>query len=112
VDLAGGAVGAGDEIHKVVPRGVLGDVLAVGGAGAGPVLVEQQSHRLALGVEEDLVGPADLQVEGDRERAAGGVTGLNGELVFKGEATRERRRRREGSGGRSGDHPADHKCEC
>jgi hypothetical protein len=94
VDLAEVTVRAGDEIHDVVLCGVLYDVLAVRGAGAGPVLVEQQSHRLALRVQEDLVCPADLQVEGDREGAVGGVTGLNYELVFVGETARERRRRR------------------
>ena len=82
VDLAGGGRGAADEIHDVVLRGVLDDVLAVRGAGAGPVLVEQQPRRLALRIEEDLVRPARLQVEGDGEGAARGVTRLNGELVF------------------------------
>jgi len=34
------------------------------------------------------------------------VAGLNGELVFEGEAAGERRRRREGSSGRNGEHAA------
>jgi hypothetical protein len=38
VDLADGAVGAGDDIHEVVLRGVLDDVLAVRGADTCPVL--------------------------------------------------------------------------
>jgi hypothetical protein len=41
-----------------------------------------QVCRLAVRIEEDLVRPAHLQVEGDREGAARGVTGLNDELVF------------------------------
>jgi len=50
VDLADGGQGAADEIHGVVVRGVLDDVLAVRGAGA--VLVEKQSRRLALGMQK------------------------------------------------------------
>src|SRR5262249_41854390 len=96
----------------VVLCGVLDDVLAARAAGAGPVLVEQQPHRLALRVQEDLVCPADLQVEGDREGAAGGVTELNCELVFVGEAARERRRCRKRSSGRSGEHAGGGKCKC
>ena len=105
VDLARGGRGAGDEIHGVVLRSVLDDVLAVRG-GARPVLVEQQSRRLALRVQEELAGAARLPVDGDWEGAAGGVAGLNGELVFEGEAAGEWRRRREGSSGRNGEHAA------
>ena len=43
VGLAGGGRGAADEIH-----------LAVRGAGAGPVPVEQQPRRLAVRIEEEL----------------------------------------------------------
>jgi len=93
-------------------RSVPGEVRAVRGAGARPVLVEQQSRRLALGVQEELVRAAHLPVDGDREGAAGGVAGLNGELVFDGEAAGERRRRREGSSGRSGEHAGGGKCKC
>ena len=48
---------------------MLDDVLAVRGAGAGPVLVEQQPRRLALRIGEELEPAAYLQVEGDREGA-------------------------------------------
>jgi hypothetical protein len=75
------------------------------------VLVEQQPRRLALRIEEELERAAYLQVEGDGEGAARGVTTrLNGELVFEGEAARERRGGREGSSGRGGEHAADGKC--
>ena len=56
-------------------------------------------------------GPGEV-TQGDREGAARGVTRLNSELVFVGEAAGERRRRPEGSGGRSGEHAGGGKCKC
>src|SRR5262249_24640832 len=112
MDLADVAVGAGDKIHDVFLRGVLADVLAVGGSGAAPVLVEQQPHRLALAVEEELVVAVYLQVESDREGTARPVTWLDGELVFEGEAAGERRCGRECGSGRGGEDEAGGQCKC
>jgi hypothetical protein len=89
VDPAGGGRCAADDIDDVVLSSMLDHVRAVRGAGTRPVLVERQLRRLALGVQEELVRPAYLQVEGDGVGAARGGTRLSDELVLEAEAARE-----------------------